>query len=691
MMNYEEFFKKAFADIRKDQSCPDNEAILNDILERAKRMEKNRQKMHGILTAAAGTAAAVAVIGGSVLGLNWLNAHGGLKEGGVENSNSAGYHEDTSSAYADDNVQGSKDILDVVGDVIEFEDMTATIEQVLYDGHTLRVIYRVDSYDENYYGDGPASARMTVWEKEKTSGRWLATMGGGNTYDKFLSKDNHRNVATLHIELGADETTILTFQHDVRLISEEEITESPIICFGSYTLHGVSADDYSYTFGDKVVVTGDLLSSSSTNAFVEIEQLTVSPLGLKISSTHNFFDDMIFNVDLKHRDGTITKLVDRLNGRSQLTDSVLDDISLISFDDSDQYGTFTSIESMLYDPIDVNDIAAVIINGSEIPLNVYAGMELDNAKELLTKNNISYEVVETAGDDIPKGSIIRTEPELGLLDEKPDNVTLYVSTGTESAAGIDIDDTIEFSDCTVNVSSIERYGNTIKLTLDAYAKENCDIQYTTFIIDETGERAENKNRVPWLHFFDWSDWTEVNADHLQVTFVLKPYIPEGTERTFLLRKGKVTTYDTGETAYFTITGADTSGAYVREVSAVGTGLTGEKMPIDRIEIDPLSISFDVLGFYAFETEFSIKFRDGRIYTYNKEALVRNGRTWEDQDGNIVCSAELDSVHIDEYGDYFEEKNTGRMRYFIIAEEPIFDVNEIESITILGAEIPISAE
>ena len=110
-MDYKMFFKKAFSDIRKEHSCPDDETVVNNILERAKTMNNNNEnertyntqayevqptptKGHKALSVVAGIAGTAAVLAGAVFGLNWLNEHGGLKEGGIGSSNGAGYHED---------------------------------------------------------------------------------------------------------------------------------------------------------------------------------------------------------------------------------------------------------------------------------------------------------------------------------------------------------------------------------------------------------------------------------------------------------------------------------------------------------------------------------------------------------------------------------------------------------------------
>ena len=685
-MKQKELFNKALSDALNNYPFSDEETVMKHIRERAKNMkteENFRQanfreitvehyepkKSTRIIHAFAGIAGTAAVLTGAVFGLNWLNEHGGLKGPDVQGAG-AGYHEDNSTAYVADNTQESKDILNAVGDVLKFDGLTATIEQVDFDGRFLRVIYSVADYEERY--GNAADAHMSIVIPDRDERNKYLLQSGGTTYDAFSYEDEkgHRNVYMIEVSLDEGETAELAFEFD-KHSSPDSVPER----VGGYTLTGIDRTENSFTVRD----------------INEIEWIQLYPLGVSIASPIAYTEGQSLSLELKYRDGSCIHLFDR---KSEKDPTIPANGAVCSgtgallskkYEMSDG-NWLTSITSLLPDKINVHDIAAVIINGSEIPLNVYTGMELDNAKELLEKNNINYQITEYASGDIPAGSIIRTEPEFGLLDEKPDNVTLYVSTGTESAAGIDIDDTIEFSDCTVNVSGIERYGNTIKLTLDAYAKENCDLSTYLFNICEIGDREENT--VPKGIFFERD---ENDHGHLRFTFVFQPYLPNGTERTYMLKKFNYQISDSDEAAYFTLKGADTLKSYIRELDTVGTGLAGTEIPVRRIEIDPYSISFDVIGSPSFEENFSIKFKDGRIYEYNKEALVRNGRIWTDLNGDMVCAVNPDHARIAENGDYYSEKISDHLRYFLFSEEPIFDVNEIESINILGAEIPITAE
>ena len=109
-MDYKELYKRAFSTVRETYPCSDHETALKNVTERAKNMKKDdnvRQvkfteipvtytepkKSTKILHAVAGVAGAAAVLAGAVFGLNWLNEHGGLHEGGIETNTGAGAHD----------------------------------------------------------------------------------------------------------------------------------------------------------------------------------------------------------------------------------------------------------------------------------------------------------------------------------------------------------------------------------------------------------------------------------------------------------------------------------------------------------------------------------------------------------------------------------------------------------------------
>ena len=114
-MDHKELCKKAFSAVIETYPCSDHETALKNVRERAKNMKNDvdiRQenireitvehsepkKRARVLHAAAGIAGAAAVLAGAVFGLNWLNEHGGLKEGGIESSNGAGYSQNAAAA-----------------------------------------------------------------------------------------------------------------------------------------------------------------------------------------------------------------------------------------------------------------------------------------------------------------------------------------------------------------------------------------------------------------------------------------------------------------------------------------------------------------------------------------------------------------------------------------------------------------
>ena len=165
-MDYKMFFKKAFSDIRKDHSCPDDETVVNNILERAKTMNNNNEnertyntqayevqptptKGHKALSVVAGIAGTAAVLAGAVFGLNWLNEHGGLKEGGIGSSNGAGYHEDMtepaqSEAETTEAMTVSKAKTEVPATFeLTTSAVTVTINRYEFDGKTLNLNWDV--------------------------------------------------------------------------------------------------------------------------------------------------------------------------------------------------------------------------------------------------------------------------------------------------------------------------------------------------------------------------------------------------------------------------------------------------------------------------------------------------------------------------------------------------------------------
>lgn len=154
-MEMKEIFGKAFSGVRSAYSCPDHETALNDVLERAKKMDKKKRntggeevpysgetKKHGILPVIAGTAAVVAIIGAGIFGLGYMNSRGiewtPLKEGASNNTGGSqpGVYTAVSSVAAD-----NIDISELAGKVFRFSDCTVMIDYAEYDGQYIRVDY----------------------------------------------------------------------------------------------------------------------------------------------------------------------------------------------------------------------------------------------------------------------------------------------------------------------------------------------------------------------------------------------------------------------------------------------------------------------------------------------------------------------------------------------------------------------
>lgn len=155
-MDTKTVFKKAFSGIRSAYSCPDHEASLKNVLERAEKMENNKNgsvrvsdiqytektaKKRGIAPVIAGIAGAAAVIAAGIFGIGYLNSRGvewtPLKEGASNNTGGSqpGVYTSVSS------VQGAEkiDISELKGKIFKFSDRTISIDNASYDGSYVRV------------------------------------------------------------------------------------------------------------------------------------------------------------------------------------------------------------------------------------------------------------------------------------------------------------------------------------------------------------------------------------------------------------------------------------------------------------------------------------------------------------------------------------------------------------------------
>ncbi len=180
-MNYNDFFRSALSAAYKKAPMTDDDTFMSIIKERAKNMKKDDnvkqmkfteitpeyiepKKSHKAISVVAGIAGTAAVLTGAVFGLNWLSEHGGMKEGGIESSNGAGYHDDItepaqSAAETTNALIATEDMrydTETPENVFEFDGVRAIVDWWQFDGRKLTVQYNVEfdgephsDYDHN--------------------------------------------------------------------------------------------------------------------------------------------------------------------------------------------------------------------------------------------------------------------------------------------------------------------------------------------------------------------------------------------------------------------------------------------------------------------------------------------------------------------------------------------------------------
>lgn len=392
-MEYKDFFNSALSEAFDKYTFSDADEMMKSIRERAERMDKNIVKRSRVFSIAAGTAAAVAVIGGSALGMSCLNEYGGLSEGG-----GAAYHESTPEAEI-------KDLLTAAGDRFVFGDTAAEIESVDYDGQFIRIKYTVEytGGDDSYHD----------WESlvigiDPDDYNALVLMPSGSYRDIDRISDNKIEKLFIgDLSLKNGETVKVCLEVDSPQLFEYTIDHTAV-----YTVTGVDKSGTTYTVND-----------ADGN-----EWIILSPLGAKLVGPTEYGMDEDFSFALKFRDGETTEIIETMRGPCKngtivaMPGEVTDD-----WDDME-------VEYLLPDPVDVNDIAAVIINGEEIPLNFYTGEKFSDGAEqtarYLADKGAECHVIVDRNETMDAGCVIRTEPEFGLMDELPESYELHLSSGS---------------------------------------------------------------------------------------------------------------------------------------------------------------------------------------------------------------------------------------------------------------------
>lgn len=158
-MNYEEFFNRAFANIREDRSCPDNETILKDVLERAKKMEKKNFKMKKsvvIAASAAAAAALIAVSAGAVLNWDWGAVFSGNAKVKEERNEWFLNNSEPAAKFFTGNRNIPADSWDytvntkMIGERTEFDGFTLDVIGVISNGKAFDLFYDVTVTDDKY-------------------------------------------------------------------------------------------------------------------------------------------------------------------------------------------------------------------------------------------------------------------------------------------------------------------------------------------------------------------------------------------------------------------------------------------------------------------------------------------------------------------------------------------------------------
>lgn len=623
-MDYRDFFEQAVSAADRKYPFSDDKTIIREVRERTRNMSSIKKESKArIFPAVAGAAAAIGVLGAGVFGLNYMYQNGiePLKENG-----GAAYHESEPQPEI-------KDIMTAAGDRFVFGDVVAEIENVDYDGQFIRVKYTVE-----YTGEDP----------EENAWRELALIVDPNYYNsqlinshgsmrdlKALSDRKVEKIYAGDFVLDKDETvTFELFANSPDLFEETEVLA------GTYTITGIDKSESCYNISDKITFNSDLYGET------ELYSVDISAYGVNLHHSMNFRIDNDFSFIVRYRDGS----------QFELYDFKIVDCSTSSSYDKDYAYSFLEIEKG--DPIDVNNIAAVIINGAEIPLNVYTGMELDDAAELLTKNSIGYEVIETTSADIPEGCVIRAEPEYGLLDEQPENVTVYMSAKKDilDATG----DIIEFDGFTATIERVDFDGTFLRVCYTPSDYEESFGDPNTNIVIHSSEQSEEWNGKLICG--------GTQRDEDTHTIVASAYIDLDKGETLELVFGL---YNGESSGRYTLTGTDMTENTVT-VYDVGDVNTGD---IRWLRLSPIGVvTAGSETFYFINPKYSveIKYIDGSLLNLYPAGWSggASGKTIEKH-----------------FGLETDDKITA---FGLISSEPI-DVKNVSAVVINGTEIPITTE
>ena len=583
--------------------------------------DRSEYKSHRIRNAVVGIALTAAVLTGAVFGLNWLNEHGGLHEGGIETDTSAGagYHDPAVSEYPAYTM-----IPTILPEetVFRFNGLIVKPTDYIYDGLTWQISYEMtytDGIPDNFENDVKISVSdgNTIHSAEKLSvistQENTAILIWSQTGTEVMQSREARFMVTRE-ELVPTDTDALEALADCSIKVE------------------IPNDSHVYTLEPHY-----LTYIFDENDIQQIKKVNICKFTAEIvaDAPEPLPDNFITDMKIVMKDGT------------ELHPTVTKEIlNTFSMDDKMEHYFVYSLPG-----IDTDDIDGVYINN------------------LLITNEETPEI-----------------PDRNTAESSESNITL--ADGTTDIIG----QSFEFSDSTVTFTSCERYGNTVKLTMDIAIKEGFDRTNSVFGIERDGY-------IPSM--FCTSDYED---DRYTETLVFAPDIPVGeTEELTLVKVSPEN--DNNESVSLKMTGAGYAEAYTSDLNVKGSchDVTGNEREVilKKIIIDPISISFDATGYPDADISFSIRFRDGRIYrclapwsslldTESMETVSRVGlgRGWADENGNNYNV--YDVWRSDKSGNYYCTKGeNGYFKYVLLLPDDFkLSIDDIESVEIFGAEILI---
>ncbi len=274
------------------------------------------------------------------------------------------------------------DITEATGMVLEFTDMTAEILSVDYDGHFLRVIYTADYNGKPYNPE--RDNYLGVYEYQSTLKRhWF------NSTAKIPELGDNVYMVTYELELAPGETTDrLAFEY---CPTDQPYDESTLQRTGFYKVTGIGDDMHPEKYYAAPTDTGD------------IKGIVISPLGAYVldetgKAYFHAADSLIFSF----KDGT-TEDFTIANGLSMVeyyTDEPDHDteakfsyvMNALGLSDTSPVGL--AITTMIWpdhDYINVDNISAVILDGTIITNNIY----LSQIAGIYGPGEEPYEVVES--------------------------------------------------------------------------------------------------------------------------------------------------------------------------------------------------------------------------------------------------------------------------------------------------------